>query len=51
MPLILIEEDHEYHDGWVIREYLFNCLQLVELIYGTRGSSGAVLSRETGAGD
>jgi hypothetical protein len=28
----------EDHDGWVGRGYLFNCLQLVEPVHGTRGS-------------
>jgi hypothetical protein len=38
------------HDGRVTREYLFNCLQLVQPVYGTRGSSGAALSQKAGAG-
>jgi hypothetical protein len=40
----------EDHDGWVNREYLFNCLQLVKPVHGTRGSSGATLSQKAGAG-
>jgi hypothetical protein len=40
----------EDHDGRVTREYLFNCLQLVEPVHGTRGSSGAALDQKTGAG-
>jgi hypothetical protein len=40
----------EDHDGRVIREKLFNCLQLVEPVHGTCGSSGAALSQKAGAG-
>jgi hypothetical protein len=40
----------EEHDGWVAREYLFNCLQLVGPIHRTCGSSGAALSHKAGAG-
>jgi hypothetical protein len=38
------------HDGRATRGYLFNCLQLVELIHGTRGSFRAALSQKAGAG-
>jgi hypothetical protein len=38
------------HDGRVTRGYLFNCLQLVEPVLGTRGSFGATLSQKAGAG-
>jgi hypothetical protein len=40
----------EDHDGRFTREYLFNCLQLVEAIHGTRGGSRAALSQKAGAG-
>jgi hypothetical protein len=40
----------EDHDGRVTRKYLFNCLQLVEPVHGTRGSSRATLSQKAGAG-
>jgi hypothetical protein len=40
----------EDHDGRVTREYLFNYLQLVEPIHEIRGSSGAALSQQVGAG-
>jgi hypothetical protein len=35
---------NEDHDGRVAREYLFNWLQLVEQVHGTRGSFRAALS-------
>jgi hypothetical protein len=38
------------HDGQVARGYLFNCLQPVEPILGTRGSSRTALSQKLGAG-
>jgi hypothetical protein len=38
------------HDGWVDRRYLFNCLQLVELVLGTRDSFEAALSQKAGTG-
>jgi hypothetical protein len=40
----------EDHDGLVTREYLFNCLDLVDPIHGTCGSSRAALSQKAGAG-
>jgi hypothetical protein len=38
------------HDGQVTRGYLFNCLQLVELVLGTCGSFRAALGQKTGVG-
>jgi hypothetical protein len=38
------------HDGQVVREYLFNCLQPAEPILGTRDIFGAALSQKVGAG-
>jgi hypothetical protein len=37
------------HNGWVVRGYLFNCLQPLEPVLGTRGSTGAALSQNVGA--
>jgi hypothetical protein len=36
----------EYHDDWVTSEYLFNWLQLVEPVHGTRDNSGAALRQK-----
>jgi hypothetical protein len=38
------------HDDWVASEYLLNWLQLIEPVYGTRGSSEITLNWEVIAG-
>jgi hypothetical protein len=38
------------HYSQVVRGYLFNCLQLVELVLGTRGSFRAAMRQKVGAG-
>jgi hypothetical protein len=38
------------HYSQVIRGYLFNCLQLVEPVLGTRGSFRAAMRQKVGAG-
>jgi hypothetical protein len=39
---------NEDHDGYVIRKYLFNWLQLLEPVHGIRASSRAALSQKSG---